>query len=150
MTDRDFERAFGAKLPQTPFVERTTRSNPANDDEEAALCKSYKAYGFLPTNTVGETCDIRRWIDGTDIAVGVECQYRFLLRVAYSGDTDLRLFFPDFAIVVRGQNLRELRRKLARRQVTFVQQYSPRIWPEGPELGQPLVEALHLTYPSGQ
>lgn len=43
--------------------------------------------------------------------------------------------------------LRDLRRKLARRQVTFIQQYSPKVWPMPPPKGEPLIEKIEIVRP---
>ena len=144
MTASDFDKAFGTSQPS--FVEKIARPVvvPRSPDGKAG---EYKPYGFLPTNTVGETCDMQRWVDGTDIAEGVEFQYRFLLRVAYSGDNELRLYLPDLVILITGRNLRDLRQKLARRQATFVQQYSSRVWPVPPADNEALVASLDVLVP---
>ena len=51
------------------------------------------------------------------------------MQVGYVGEEQLKLFLPDCIVVIEGQHLRDLRKKLARHQCTFIQQYSPCIWP---------------------
>ena len=34
---------------------------------------------------------MQRWIDGTQIAEGVELQYRFLMQIAYVGEEQIKL-----------------------------------------------------------
>lgn len=137
MSDDDFDRVFGSRSPGVNgFAERIGRSEP--DPIAFPLAPQsgclrdeavYRPYGFLPTASVVETCDVQSWIDGTQIAEGIEFQYRFLLQIAYVGEDQLRLFLPDCIIVIEGKRLHELRKKLGRRQVTFIQQFNDRIWP---------------------
>jgi len=151
LTGSDFDKAFGVKSAGTTFAERVGRadSSPAVDPAvSTAGDGAYKPFGFLPTNTVGETCDIQRWIDGTEIAEGIEFQYRFLMQIAYVGEEEIRLFLPDCIVLIEGKNLRELRRKLARRQVTFVQQYSAKVWPVNPLPTDPLIQRIQVIRPA--
>ena len=126
----EFDQVFGARRPS--FAERVGRE-PSPDPqptppEGAVSSEPYKPYGFLPTGNVGESCDVQRWIENTEIAEGIEFQYRFLMQIGYVGEEQLKLFLPDCIVVIEGRFLRELRKKLARRMVTFIQQYNPRIW----------------------
>ena len=155
MTD-EFDAIFSGRQGTKPtFVERTGRApaQPETGPEpaaagsgDAALPNSYKAFGFLPTN-VGESCDVQRWVDGTEIPEGIELQYRFLLQIAYTGEEELKLYLPECIVLITGQNLRELRKKLARRQVTFIQQYSAKVWPNGAAKGEAIVEAIEILRP---
>ena len=133
LTD-DFDGAFDARAtPRTSFAERINPSpaRPAQlQDDVAPDDGSYRAFGFFPSGTVGEVCDVRRWIDGTDISEGIEFQYRFLMQVGYIGEEELRLFLPDCIILIEGRHLFDLRKKIARRAVTFIQQHNRRLWPE--------------------
>lgn len=106
----------------------------------------YRAYGFLQTNGLTETCDVRRFADGTEVPEGVEFPYRLLMQVSYSGDEQMRLLLPDCIILLEGRGLTEIRQKLARRQVTFVQQYSRRLWPTAPNDG-PVIERVEIIRP---
>lgn len=155
MTDKEFDQAFGGSgTGQTTFTSRLGRSDAPEQnghaEEETVGSGPYKPYGFLPSGNIGETCDVQRWVDGTDIAEGTEFQYRFLLRIEYVGSEEIRLFLPDCIIVIEGKNLRELRRKLARRQVTFICQYSPRIWPAVRQENDTMIERIHVVSPAGQ
>ncbi|MBI1262758.1 MAG: hypothetical protein GC184_13650 [Rhizobiales bacterium] len=149
MTASDFDRTTGA--PKPSFAERLGRAEPppANGEapEASAGTGPYRAFGFLPTGNVGETCEVTRWIEGTEIPEGIEFQYRFLMQVGYVGDEQLRLFLPDCIVVIEGRNLRELRKKLARRRATFVQQYSRKVWPEVPPNGETVVEKIEVVRP---
>ena len=140
MSGDDFDEIFGGKpKPRPTFAERVGQSPPRVDRSdpiagmaaEAATEKPtsdlYKPFGFMPAG-VGECCDVQRWIDGTATPEGIEFQYRFLMQIGYVGDEQLKLFLPDCIVVIDGVHLRELRKKLARRQVTFIQQFSPLVW----------------------
>lgn len=151
----DFDAIFSGRQGTKPtFVERTGRvvkpeiaPEPATAGSgEVALPNTYKAFGFLPT-AVGESCDVQRWVDGTEIPEGIELQYRFLLQIAYTGEEELKLYLPECIVLITGQNLRDLRKKLARRQVTFIQQYSPKVWPKGAPKGEAVVEAIEILRP---
>ncbi|MBV8979149.1 MAG: hypothetical protein JO261_11175 [Alphaproteobacteria bacterium] len=150
MSDDEFNRIFsGGAGAKASFAARIGRAEPPPPPPTAAPAESdatgvYKPYGFLPSGNIGETCDIQRWLDGTDIPEGTEFQYRYLLRVAYVGDEEIRLFLPDTIVVIEGKNLRDLRKKLARRQVTFICQYTAKVWPEVIAPNEPVVWAISL------
>lgn len=153
MTD-DFDSIFGGRPASRPsFVERTGKAPEPTVDKPEPVAESdrlgddYKAFGFLPTSTIGESCDIQRWVEGTEIPEGIELQYRFLMQIAYTGEEELKLYLPDCIVLITGQNLRDLRKKMARRQVTFVMQYSPKVWPAPPPKGEALVETITVLRP---
>ncbi len=131
---------------RTTFTERYARPRLASDTgraEAADDADGYKPYGLVPTSSIGESCDVRRWVDGTDTPEGVEFSYRLLLQVQYTGDHDLRLYLPDCVIAIGGRSLLDLRKRLMRRMVTFIQQYNPRLWPH-PAEGEAIVETIEL------
>jgi len=146
LTDR-FDDVFGGRVdPARPKFSDRIRNPleppPANEASETVVGEGpYKAYGYLPTSHLGEGCDLRWWIDGTDQAEGLEFSYRFLMKVTYIGDREIRLYLPDTIVVIVGANLRDLRKKIARRQCTFVQAWSNRVWP-GPVPDEALVERI--------
>lgn len=134
--DDDFNRVFGSRTANMPgFAQRLGRpapdaitAPPTSIPQESVFgAGSYKPYGFMPAG-VGETCDVQRWLDGTEIAEGIEFQYRFLMQIGYVGEEQIRLFLPDCIVVIDGRHLRDLRKKLARRQITFIQQFNPQVW----------------------
>lgn len=148
----DFDAVFGARpKPQTGFADRvreppSASASPPPAVQEASVGSGpYKPYGYLPTG-MGEVCDVQRWMDGTEVAEGIEFQYRFLMQVGYVGEEQLKLFLPDCIVLIEGRHLRDLRRKLARRMVTFIQQYNPRVWPV-PAEGEPVVERIQVVRP---
>jgi hypothetical protein len=145
----DFDKVFGSNLQPPSFAQRVAKPDaavPANG-ETSAGSGPYKPYGFLPTGNVGETCDVQRWLEKTEIAEGIEFQYRFLMQIGYVGEEQLRLFLPDCIVVIEGMYLRDLRKKLARRQVTFIQQYSEKVWPTPPPKGEPLIDKIEVVRP---
>lgn len=109
---------------------------------EATDTAIYRPYGFLPIGTINETCDVQRWMDGTQTPEGLEFQYRFLLQIGYVGEELIKLFLPDCVVVIEGQNLRDLRKKLARRQITFIQQFSSKVWLSRPAVADAIVEQV--------
>lgn len=152
MTD-DFDEVFGGRkrvmTPAPNFAGRLGRSEPPQTTGEPVELTvgstGYKPYGYFPS-AVGETCDVRGWMDGTDIPKGSVFQYRFLMDVAYVGAEEIRLFFPTGIIVIEGQRLNDLRDKLARRQVTFIQQFNPKVWPMY-DRSEPLIERVGIVRP---
>ena len=153
MSDNNFDDVFGRpQAPRPSFTDRLKgqapppqepKPEPVADDFESGF---YKPYGFLPAGNIGEVCDVRRWIDKTDIAEGIEFQYRFLMQVGYVGEEQLRLFLPDCIVVIEGKHLLDLRKKLARRMVTFMQQHNPRVWPV-PPTDEPVIERIEIMRP---
>jgi hypothetical protein len=152
LSDNDFNRVFStfAPTPRATFAERVGKTEPlpvpAND--MALDTCTYKAFGFLPAGNIGETCDVQKWVDGTNEPEGIEFQYRFLLRLGYRGEEEIRLYLPDCIVVIEGRHLRELRKKLARRQVTFIQQYSKIIWPLPMPAIDALIQSISLVFPN--
>ncbi len=150
-TDDDFDRVFGGRSANMPsFAQRVGRPTPdpiiaPTIDPKESLVGSgpYKPYGFMPTANIGETCDIQRWLEGTEIAEGIEFQYRFLMQIGYVGEEQIKLFLPDCVVLIEGRHLRDLRKKLARRQVTFIQQFNARVWP-GIAQTDPVVAGIEI------
>jgi hypothetical protein len=153
LSDEEFNRVFGsAPAPRASFTERIGRADSLPPDTEpnkllTAGSGTYKAFGYLPVG-VAETCDIQRWLDGTDTQEGIEFPYKFLIQLGYVGEEEIRLFLPDCIVIITGKRLRELRQKLARRQVTFVCQYSPRVWPKTPSAQEPVVAHIAVVRPN--
>lgn len=113
---------------------------PARSTEDG----QYRPFGITPTDDL-ETCDIAWWL-GHDTPQGQEVQYRFMIRTAYVGDEQINLMLTDAIISIEGRHLRELRKRLSRRKVTFIQAFNPRLWPQpGPD--QPLIERISILYP---
>lgn len=146
----EFDQIFGARpAPRPTFTDRIARAEGLPDappKESVAGTGPYKPYGYLPTGNVGEGCEVARWVDGTEVQEGIEFQYRFLMQIGFVGDEQLRLFLPDCIVVVEGRQLRDLRKKLARRMVTFIQQWNPRVWP-APPTGEPIIERIEVVRP---
>ncbi len=146
----DYDDIFGPGAIRTKFVERVARPEAADEPgpQEASVGSGpYKPYGFLPTGNVGECCDVQRWPPNSEVPEGIEFQYRFLMQIGYVGEEELRLFLPDCIVVIEGRHLRDLRKKLARRQVTFIQQYSARVWPDAPPASEPVIERVEVMRP---
>lgn len=149
----EFDRIFGARpTPRPSFTERVAPREPAapppnpTQGDGATTKGPYRAFGFFPTGSAGEACEVARWVDGTEIAEGIEFQYRFLMQIGFVGEEELRLFLPDCIVIIHGKRLRELRKKLARRMVTFIQQWNARVWASHPS-GEPIVERIEIVRP---
>jgi len=145
----EFDQIFGGTSGTRPFADRVARPQavlPSADGPEVGV---YRPYGHLATGDICETCDVQRWLDGTDMPEGIEFLYRFLLRIEYVGSEEIKLFLPDCIVVLGGKNLRDLRKKLARRQVTFVQQYSARVWHSPPRQEDPIITSVGVVRPNG-
>ena len=131
--------------PHTSWTGRTGKEPPKEEDLPTAPEDGrYKAFGFAPGDDL-ESCNIGWWLTA-DVPQGQEILYRFLIRVGYIGDDDLHLMLTDCIIHIQGRNLRELRRKLARRRVTFIQAFNPMTWAE-PAAQEPFIEKITLLYP---
>lgn len=131
--------------PHTSWTGRTGKQQapddtPQDDPEDGR----YKAFGFAPGDDL-ESCNVGWWLTA-DVPQGQEILYRFLIRIGYIGDNDLHLMLTDCIIHIEGRNLRELRRKMARRRVTFIQAFNPMAW-AAPAEGEPLIEKITLLYP---
>jgi hypothetical protein len=131
--------------PSSTWAQRTAAPRPAANEAEAVGSGAYKAYGFTPTDDL-ETCDVAWWLNGA-VPQGQTFQYRFLVRIGYLGDDELHLMLTDCVLHIVGKGLRDLRAKLARRKVTFVQTYHPTIWPVQPPPNEPIVERVQLWFP---
>jgi hypothetical protein len=99
MTD-EFNEIFGRGVtPRPGFTERlkpnVQPSATSPTSETIVGSTPYKPYGYLPSGTIGEGCDVRWWMGSTETIQGIEFQYRFLMQVGYVGDQELRLFLPD-------------------------------------------------------
>lgn len=141
--DDDLDALFGA--PKRSFAERVGRQPETAPPLDAQRDdKGYEAFGVMPSGSITESCDVRFWAD--DKPVGVEFSYRLLLQVAYWGDEELRLHLPDSLIVIEGRNLKELRSRLGRRAVHYVQQHHPGIWPMA-QPSAPVVERIEVLRP---
>jgi len=143
----ELDKAIGLGKPT--FAERFAKIEPppTGGGSDATVDPAiYKPYGFLPTG-VGESCDVQRWLDGTEIAEGLEFPYRLLMQIGYVGEEQIKLFLPECIVVIEGQYLRDLRKKLGRRQVHFIVQYSSKVWPTPPAKGQPIIERIELVRP---
>lgn len=132
--------------PRQPNWTQRVDPRPAPPEPAARTTEDgrYRAFGHTPSEDL-ETCDIAWWL-GHDTPQGQEVQYRFLVRTAYVGDEQINLFLTDAIISIEGRNLRELRKRLSRRRVTFIQAFHPGLWPRPPE-GDPIIERIRILYP---
>jgi hypothetical protein len=111
---------------------------------DALAGAEYRPFGTLPGASGPRACEVRRWIDGTEIPEGIVFHYRLLLRIDFTGEEELRLVLPDTLVSLHGARLDVLRQALMREQVTFIQQYSPRVWPGGKKQGEPVITTIDI------
>jgi hypothetical protein len=150
LTANDFENTANAVGKQFSFTERIGRTDPkavVNEAGEAlAGTGAYKAFGYMPSG-IAETCDIQGWLENSETAHGVEVPFRYIMQIGYVGEEQIKLFLPDCIIVIEGAYLRELRKMLARRQCTFIQQFSQRVWRDPPPKGEAIIEKIAIVRP---
>ena len=140
----DFDETF--QRPGGGWANRVAEPRVAPPEGEQVVGTGpYKPYGYAPTDDL-ETCDIAWWLKG-QIPQGQEIQYRFLVRVAYIGDDVLQLMMTDCIITIEGRNLRDLRKRLTRRRVTFIQAFHPVVWPAEPVASEPFIGQITIQYP---
>jgi hypothetical protein len=160
MSDSDFDQVFGRRPePRASFAERVGHSQGfggRNDPvaamaleaaSEAPVAGVYKAFGFVPAATLNQSCEVRSWVDGTDVADGVVFFYRLLMQIGFTGTNELRLMLPDNIIVLTGRNLEPLRLALTRQLATYIQQHSKRIWTGPVAVGETLIERIEIVRP---
>ena len=159
MSDSDFDQVFGRRPEGRGFVERVGGSQPfgGRNDPVAAIALEaaserpapgvYKAFGFIPAGTINQSCEVRSWVDGTDVADGVVFFYRLLMQIGFTGTSELRLMLPDNIVVLTGCNLEPLRLALTRQLATYIQQSSKRVWAIPPDPGETVIERIEIIRP---
>lgn len=156
----DFDSVFGRGAEGRPnFSERVSRGEafggrvdprPAMAAEAASTAPVpgvYKAFGFMPAGNVNQACEVRRWMDGTDVPEGAVFFYRLLMQIGFSGDDELRLMLPDTIIVLTGKNLNELKQALMRQQATYIQQHNELVWPKAVVQGEAVIYRVDVVRP---
>ncbi len=145
--DAMIDQLFGDR---PSFRERVSRpgaaGSPAETAEQHAGSGVYKAYGYLPVGKVVESCEITWWMPMTEVPAGMDVQYRFLTRIGFIGDSVLHLMLTDCVVKIEGRNLRELRKKLANRQVTYVQTFNAHVHGASPSEAEPMVTNITILY----
>lgn len=161
MTGDPFESMFGRPGAKTRFQERVARGEPfggRNDPaagmaaEAASLAPEpgvYRAFGQMPNGNINHACEVRRWLDGTEVPEGRVFFHRLLLGISFSGDDELRLMLPDTVIVLTGQHLDPLRQALTRGQAAFIQQWSGKVWRASPAVGETVVKSVEFLSDAG-
>jgi hypothetical protein len=160
MSDNDFDSVFGRRPAGRPgFSERVTQGQAfgGRHDPIAAMAMEaastaptpgvYKPFGFIPAGTINQSCEVRSWMDATQIADGVVFFYRLLMQIGFTADSELRLMLPDTIIVLTGRHLEPLRQSLMRQQATYIQEYSRRVWPAAVPESETVVERIEILRP---
>ena len=128
----------GEAQPRIQPGSHARRVAPERDDSDETAIEhevgstDYKAYGVLVAGN--KWCEIRHWKpQRQDMAEFASYDYR-LLSAIYASQLDLEgaewevdLTFPDSLVRVKGRHLQDLRRRLQRQQISFIQQYSPMV-----------------------
>lgn len=139
----DYDHAFqpaGPGWSQRIGDAHRTATEPSRSTEDGR----YRAYGITSTDDL-DTCDIAWWL-GNDTPQGQDVQYRFIVRIGYVGDEQINLMLTDAIITIEGKNLRDLRKRLSRRRVSFIQAFNAGVWQRPPH-SEPLVERISILYP---
>jgi hypothetical protein len=157
MSDSEFDQVFGRRPEGRGFVERVGGGAPpfgGRNDPVAGMALEtateetppgvYKAFGFMPAGQINQSCEVRSWVDGTDVPDGVVFFYRLLMQIAFTGTNELRLMLPDNIKVLTGRNLEPLRLALTRQLATYVQQHSTRIWAIPIAANETLIERIEI------
>lgn len=160
MSDSDFDQVFGRRPEQKQsFVQRVGappvfggRSDPAaamavESASEQPMPGVYKAFGFMPSGQINQNCEVRSWVDGTDVPDGTVFYYRLLMQIGFTGTNELRLMLPDSIIVLTGANFDPLRQALSRQLVTYVQQFSKKVWSACGGPGETLIQRIEIIRP---
>lgn len=156
----DFDQVFGRRPePRQSFAERfgPGQAFGGRNDPVAAMALeaaseqptpgTYKAFGFIPAGTINQSCEVRSWVDGTDVPDGVVFFYRLLMQIAFTGTNELRLMLPDSIVVLTGRNLEPLRQALTRQLATYVQQFSKKVWSAAVGPGETMIERIEIIRP---
>lgn len=159
MSDSDFDQVFGRRPEQKSFVQRVGappafggRSDPVaamavEAASEQPTPGAYKAFGFMPSGQINQNCEVRSWVDGTDVPDGTVFYYRLLMQIGFTGTNELRLMLPDSIIVLTGSNFDPLRQALSRQLVTYVQQFSKKVWSAPAHSGETMIERIEIIRP---
>ena len=69
----DYDRVFGGRTPApAKFTDQIKRQTPVAPPIIMAAARSdYRPYGVMAAADIAETCDVQRWMDGTEIAEGI-------------------------------------------------------------------------------
>lgn len=160
MSGDDFDNVFGRRDSSRPsFTQQVARGEafggrvdprPPMAVEAASTTPVpgvYKAFGFMPAGNINLGCEVRRWMDATEIPEGIVFPYRLLMQIAFTGDDELRLMLPDTIVILTGRHLDPLRLALTRQQATYIQQYSKRVWPTAVASGDTIIERIEVVRP---
>lgn len=114
---------------------------PETRSEEA---EGYLAYG-VTRGQQAAMLDLRWWTARSH-AQGEMINYAYLVKMLYTGDDYLSLVTSSSVIAIQGKNLGELRRRIATREVEFVQMFNPNVW-DAPDEGAPIVTSIQTYDP---
>lgn len=143
---QDFDALF---RPSGGWAKRVAGDDPSasvapQETAEDQQGGEYRAYGFVPSDDL-HACEVSWWLTH-DVPQGQEFQYRYLVRVGFVGDDQLHLMLTDCIIAIEGKHLHDLRKRLSRGKVTFIQAFNPKRWPKPPDT-EPIIEKVQLLYP---
>lgn len=160
MSDDEFERVFGTRPREErpSFADRVARGEafggridprPAMAVEAATVAPTpgeYRAFGFLPTGNVNVSCEVRWWMEGTNVPEGLVFPYRLLMQIGFAGDNTLRLLLPHCCIQLAGRKLNPLTQALMRQQVTFIQQWNAKVWTSSRQNYDSIIDTIEIVY----
>jgi hypothetical protein len=148
MTGDGFDEMFGQRpsFRERVGAEKAPPPPETRTEQQTVGSGHYKPYGFMPSSNLLEGVDITWWMPATQIPVGMEVQYRFITRLGYIGQTHLHLVLTDCVVKLEGVGLTDLRKRLARRQATFIQAFNSDVYPGPPPTGEPCITSVQVLY----
>jgi hypothetical protein len=140
MSDKGWEAMAGLERPDTVIQPQASAAAVALP---AIAPEAYAAFGQEHPELRGEVIEVR-------YGEGAFCQIerRFLVRVEGAGDHFLALICTNYAVLIEGRGLADLRRRLSARKVDFIQELDRRRWPVVLS-GVPVVEKIELLQADG-
>ena len=143
----DIEEMFDLE-PRRTFTDRVAKRSTASDTQIQlpSQLTNYEPYGYLGGGRAEEGCAIYTWLDGTQIPTGTEFPWRLYMGTDFHNDTELRILLPHRIILIEGRRLDELRQKLRRGSVNFIQEFHAALWPL-PTTSSPLIEKIQIIKP---
>ncbi len=126
----DLDEMFRDPTLRRSFTEKVG-GPPAKAEALPALprdMKEYEPWGQMAGGRTDEGCTVYGWFDGTTVPIATDFPWRLYMGCDLYDDTELRILLPHRVIVIHGQKLDDLRQRLRRYGVSFIQQYHSGIW----------------------
>ena len=155
----EFDSYFGKRGAAQPNshvdrVSQARREQPSGEPAQEVVLGTtdYHPYGYMPTGA--PDCDVQMWNKlRADLPEGAMFDYRYVTMIRYAVvDPEARsmiieLLMPDSIVEIHGVHLDDLRVRLRRRQVSFIQEYSPMVYKIPADrlpAGEPVITAIFV------